>query len=68
MSPSDYILEYHKRGDRIEKLREGLMKIERHGPIMGSTGEYRQGQIDILETVSTIASLVLAEDEISSKK
>ena len=40
-------------------MREALEKIERHGPIMGSTGDYRQGQLDILETVSTIAGLAL---------
>jgi len=41
------------------RLREALEKIERHGPIMGSTGDYRQGQLDILEAVSTIAGLAL---------
>lgn len=45
------------------RLREALLKIERHGPIMGSTGDYRQGQLDILENVSTIASLALATNE-----
>lgn len=39
---------------------EALQKIERHGPIMGSAGEYRQGQLDILEAVSTIAKLALS--------
>lgn len=42
------------------RMREALEKIERHGPIMGSTGEYRQGQLDILEVVSTIAGLCLS--------
>lgn len=40
-------------------MREALEKIQRHGPIMGSRGDYRQGQLDILETVSTIAGLSL---------
>lgn len=43
------------------RLRDALEKIERHGPIMGSTGDYRQGQLDILENVSTIASFALTE-------
>lgn len=47
----------------VGRLREALLKIERHGPIMGSTGDYRQGQLDILENVSTIASLALATNE-----
>ena len=46
-----------------EKLRFALERIERHGPIMGSTGEYRQGQLDILEIVSTIAGLALASSK-----
>jgi hypothetical protein len=59
MTKSDYILEYHNRGEEIERLREALQKIERHGPIMGSTGDYRRGQLDILEVVSNIAGLAL---------
>ena len=68
MTKSDYILEYHNRWEEIERLREALQKIERHGPIMGSTGDYRRGQLDILEVVSTIAGLALvANNPITDK-
>ena len=43
-------------------MRQALEKIERHGPIMGSVGDYRQGQLDILEAVSTIAGMSLSEN------
>ena len=39
----------------IARLREALGRISRHGPIMGSTGDYRQGQLDVLESVKRIA-------------
>ncbi len=42
-----------------DALREALQRIERHGPIMGSTGSYRQGQLDILESSKGIARAAL---------
>lgn len=43
-------------------LREALEKVERHGPIMGSGGDYRQAQLDILaDTVRVIMKQVLLE-------
>jgi hypothetical protein len=51
----------------LAKQRDALaiaMKcIERHGVIMGSTGDYRQGQLDILESVKIIATEALAAVE-----
>jgi hypothetical protein len=48
----------------VTKQRDALaiaMKcIERHGVIMGSTGDYRQGQLDALKSVKVIASETLA--------
>jgi hypothetical protein len=37
--------------------------IERHGVIMGSTGDYRQGQLDALKSVKIIATEALAAVE-----
>ena len=54
---------YQLLGQR-EELRVALGRIERHGPIMGSRGDYRQGQLDILETVSTIAGLALCANKV----
>jgi hypothetical protein len=42
-------------------LRDALERIARHLPIMGSTGEYRQGQLDVLESVLEIAHTALME-------
>lgn len=39
----------------IARLRGTLERISRHVPIMGSTGDYRQGQLDVLESVKRIA-------------
>lgn len=39
----------------IARLRDKLERISRHVPIMGSTGDYRQGQLDVLESVKRIA-------------
>lgn len=41
--------------EEIERLRDKLERISRHAPIMGSTGDYRQGQLDVLESVKRIA-------------
>jgi hypothetical protein len=41
------------------KLRAALQRITAHRPIMGSTGDYRQGQLDILGSVQTIATTAL---------
>jgi len=41
------------------KLRAALQRITAHRPIMGSTGDYRQGQLDILKSVQTIATTAL---------
>jgi hypothetical protein len=40
----------------VADLAQALQRIARHGPIMGSTGDYRQGQLDILENVQRIAT------------
>jgi transposase-like protein len=46
------------------KLREALGKIKRRHCIMGSTGDYRQGQLDALEVTGTIAGLALTQVDI----
>ena len=43
-----------------DEMAEALKCIERHGVIMGSTGDYRQGQLDALKSVKVIASEALA--------
>jgi hypothetical protein len=43
----------------VADLAQALQRIARHGPIMGSTGDYRQGQLDILENVQRIATEAL---------
>jgi hypothetical protein len=44
----------------VAALREALERVKRHGPIMGSRGDYRQGQLDVLESVARIAGQALA--------
>lgn len=44
-----------QQAEEIAGLCESLGRIARHGPIMGSTGDYRQGQLDVLESVKRIA-------------
>ena len=34
--------------------KKTIERVARHGPIMGSRGEYRQGQLDVLESVRRI--------------
>jgi len=46
---------------REAKLRAALEKIMRFGPIMGSTGDYREGQLHALEVCSECAKAALAE-------
>jgi len=41
-------------------LRVALEAISRRGPIMGSTGEYRRGQLDALEACRKIALAALS--------
>ena len=43
-----------------DTLAEALRSIQRHGPIMGSAGDYRQGQLDVLESVARISNKALA--------
>ena len=43
-----------------DTLAFAMKCIERHGVIMGSTGDYRQGQLDALKSVKVIASEALA--------
>lgn len=50
---------YHAHLERIEELEKALDSISRHHPIMGSKGDYRQGQFDVLESVKNIAKEAL---------
>ena len=44
-------------------LRTALERISRHRPILGSTGDYREGQLHALEAVKAIADEALAHPE-----
>jgi hypothetical protein len=43
-----------------DELLEALESLTRHRPIMGSTGDYREGQVHILESVTRIAKAAIA--------
>ena len=43
----------------LARMREALERIARHGVIMGSKDDYRQGQLDVLESVHAIAQAAL---------
>jgi hypothetical protein len=49
---------------RLERERDELLKalesLTHHRPIMGSTGDYREGQAHILESVTRIAKAAIA--------
>lgn len=47
--------EIEQQAKEIAKFRGALGRISRHAPIMGSTGDYRHGQLDVLESVKRIA-------------
>jgi hypothetical protein len=59
----EYAIIEHTRNLERENivLYEALEEIKHRGPIMGSTGDYLVGQLDILATVSSIASLALSK-------
>lgn len=42
-----------------DELLEALESLTRHRPIMGSTGDYREGQVHILESVTRIAKAAI---------
>jgi hypothetical protein len=42
-----------------DELLKALESITRHRPIMGSTGDYREGQAHILESVTRIAKAAI---------
>lgn len=56
-------LVFAESADRIEALEAALAGLSRHAPIMGSRGEYRQGQLDCLEMVREIARAALEDAE-----
>ncbi len=41
------------------RLRKALKTLSRYGVIMGSRGEYRQGQLDVLEYIHEISNAAL---------
>lgn len=43
----------------VQKLREALEAITRRAPIMGSRGDYRDGQLDALKACSEVARAAL---------
>ena len=45
------------------KLAKALKAITRRVPIMGSTGEYRRGQLDALEACREVAALASVKEE-----
>jgi len=42
-------------------LLEALGSLSRHRPLMGSTGEYREGQLDLLQSIERIAKAAIAK-------
>lgn len=60
-------LHEQRRAERAEQeaagLRAALEAITRRAPIMGSTGPYREGQLDALEACREIASAALEESK-----
>jgi len=52
--------------EQRDTLAGALERVCRHGPIMGSTGDYRQGQLDVLESVARILNEALAAAKESS--
>lgn len=46
--------------ERVRVLRQTLESLARRAPIMGSVGDYREGQLDALEVVSDVANDALA--------
>jgi hypothetical protein len=43
-----------------DELLESLESLTHHRPIMGSTGDYREGQMHVLESVARIAKAAIA--------
>jgi len=60
-------LHEQRRAEKAEqeaaRLRAALEAITRRAPIMGSTGPYREGQLDALEACREIASAALEESK-----
>ena len=52
--------ELNETAKQRDALAIAMKCIERHGVIMGSTGDYRQGQLDALKSVKIIATEALA--------
>lgn len=46
---------------REARLREELARIANHGPMMLARGEYRRGQMDMLDGIVRIAKQALEE-------
>ena len=45
--------------EQRDRLAEALQGLRIHVPIMGSTGDYRQGQLDVLKSVERISDAAL---------
>ena len=60
----EYIDELEAHARRLERQRDELMEalesLTHHRPIMGSTGDYREGQMHVLESVARIARAAIA--------
>lgn len=55
--------EWLERLKRYERQRDGLLEalesLARHRPMMGSTGDYREGQMHILESIARISKAAI---------
>jgi hypothetical protein len=45
--------------EQRDRLAAALQGLRRHAPIMGSTGDYMQGQLDVLKSVERISDEAL---------
>lgn len=56
----DVVADHPLAKAELERLREALRAITRRVPIMGSTGDYRDGQLHALEACATVAREALS--------
>ena len=61
---NESIVRVYETSKRLERQRDELLEalesLTHHRPIMGSTGDYREGQVHILESVTRIAKAAIA--------
>jgi len=66
VSPSDYnnlVIANNNLQFKLSVAGAVLKRLSSRAPIMGSTGDYREGQIDALDAVSIIAGFAVVDLE-----